>query len=180
MRIGTNKKRTTFDGFLKEDFERLGNLCKQVRCLARCRSQSELTRWGLQYYNISIETKDISVRGWNWGVAEVQGEFRALPFLARCCNAQSFLRTCGRVSGGQKRQADKTPTGALPPHSRRPRLPRRGQAGLHHAAAPRPEHVHHEGRGRPRVWLGAPSPLPPTAPRTPSRASGGSRPSRTK
>lgn len=31
MRIGTNKKRTTFDGFLKEDFERLGNLCKQVR-----------------------------------------------------------------------------------------------------------------------------------------------------
>ncbi|TNY23134.1 hypothetical protein DMC30DRAFT_450742 [Rhodotorula diobovata] len=55
MRIGTNKKRTTFDGFLKEDFERLGNLCKQ-------------------YYNISIETKDISVRGWNWGVAEVQAD----------------------------------------------------------------------------------------------------------
>ncbi|BGP43577.1 FACT complex subunit [Rhodotorula kratochvilovae] len=55
MRIGTNKKRTTFDGFLKEDFERLGNLCKQ-------------------YYNITIETKDISVRGWNWGVAEVQAD----------------------------------------------------------------------------------------------------------
>ena len=30
MRIGTNKKRQTFDGFLKDDFERLGNLCKQA------------------------------------------------------------------------------------------------------------------------------------------------------
>ncbi|GAA5985603.1 hypothetical protein JCM10908_007037 [Rhodotorula pacifica] len=55
MRIGTNKKRQTFDGFLKDDFERLGNLCKQ-------------------YYNITLETKDVSVRGWNWGVAEVQAD----------------------------------------------------------------------------------------------------------
>ncbi|BGP11492.1 FACT complex subunit POB3 [Rhodotorula toruloides] len=62
MRIGTQKKRTTFDGFLKEDFERLSNLCKQA-------SPHE---WS--YYNITIETKDISVRGWNWGVAEVQAD----------------------------------------------------------------------------------------------------------
>ncbi|GAA6039203.1 hypothetical protein JCM8097_000468 [Rhodosporidiobolus ruineniae] len=55
MRIGTHKTRTTFDGFLREDFERLSNLCKQ-------------------YYNITIETKDTSVRGWNWGVAEVQAD----------------------------------------------------------------------------------------------------------
>ncbi|GAA6060442.1 hypothetical protein JCM10212_000035 [Sporobolomyces blumeae] len=55
MRIGTQKQRTTFDGFLKDDFERLSNLCKQ-------------------YYNITIETKDTSVRGWNWGVAEVQAD----------------------------------------------------------------------------------------------------------
>ncbi|GAA6017728.1 hypothetical protein JCM10207_000477 [Rhodosporidiobolus poonsookiae] len=55
MRIGTHKQRTTFDGFVREDFERLSNLCKQ-------------------YYNITIETKDISVRGWNWGVAEVQSD----------------------------------------------------------------------------------------------------------
>ncbi|GAA5958801.1 hypothetical protein JCM21900_004768 [Sporobolomyces salmonicolor] len=55
MRIGTHKARTTFDGFLRDDFERLSNLCKQ-------------------YYNITIETKDTSVRGWNWGVAEVQAD----------------------------------------------------------------------------------------------------------
>ncbi|GAA6004523.1 uncharacterized protein JCM10292_005655 [Rhodotorula paludigena] len=55
MRIATAKKRTTFDGFVKEDFERLSNLCKQ-------------------YYNMTIETKDISLRGWNWGVAEVQAD----------------------------------------------------------------------------------------------------------
>ncbi|BGP20140.1 hypothetical protein JCM10213_000775 [Rhodosporidiobolus nylandii] len=55
MRLGTQKQRTTFDGFVREDFDRLSNLCKQ-------------------YYNITIETKDISVRGWNWGVAEVQAD----------------------------------------------------------------------------------------------------------
>lgn len=62
MRLGTPKQRTTFDGFVKEDFERLSNLCKQ-------------------YYNITIETKDISVRGWNWGVAEVQCAFPSSPSL---------------------------------------------------------------------------------------------------
>ena len=31
LRIGTHKTRITFDGFLKDDFERLQNLCKQVR-----------------------------------------------------------------------------------------------------------------------------------------------------
>jgi len=62
MRIGTQKTRTTFDGFLRDDHERLSNLCKQ-------------------YYNITIETKDTSVRGWNWGVAEVQGKHKLrLPF----------------------------------------------------------------------------------------------------
>ncbi|GAA5868438.1 hypothetical protein JCM3774_005379 [Rhodotorula dairenensis] len=63
MRIGTNKRRQTFDGFLKDDFERLGNLCKQA-------SHAHYPR----YYNITLETKDISVRGWNWGVAEVQAD----------------------------------------------------------------------------------------------------------
>lgn len=33
LRIGTNKTRITFDGFLKDDFERLQNLCKQVSSL---------------------------------------------------------------------------------------------------------------------------------------------------
>ncbi|KAK4049309.1 FACT complex subunit [Microbotryomycetes sp. JL201] len=55
LRIGTSKSRITFDGFLKDDFERLQNLCKQ-------------------YYNTTIESKDISVRGWNWGIAEVQAQ----------------------------------------------------------------------------------------------------------
>lgn len=35
LRLGTTgangKSRITFDGFLRDDFERLGNLCKQVR-----------------------------------------------------------------------------------------------------------------------------------------------------
>ncbi|KAK4049352.1 FACT complex subunit [Microbotryomycetes sp. JL221] len=55
LRIGTSKGRITFDGFLKDDFEKLQNTCRQ-------------------HYNQTIETKDISVRGWNWGVAEVQAQ----------------------------------------------------------------------------------------------------------
>lgn len=35
LRIGTHKSRITFDGFLKDDFERLQNLCKQVRPATR-------------------------------------------------------------------------------------------------------------------------------------------------
>ncbi|KAM0755556.1 SSrecog-domain-containing protein [Meredithblackwellia eburnea MCA 4105] len=55
LRIGTPKSRYAFDGFMKDDFERLSNLCKQ-------------------YYNTTIETKDTTVRGWNWGIAEVQSQ----------------------------------------------------------------------------------------------------------
>lgn len=34
LRIGTPKTRITFDGFLKDDLERLQNLCKQVSWVA--------------------------------------------------------------------------------------------------------------------------------------------------
>lgn len=44
MRIGTNKKRQTFDGFLKDDFERLGNLCKQVCVQAAALAVTSLSR----------------------------------------------------------------------------------------------------------------------------------------
>lgn len=55
LRIGTPKSRIAFDGFLKDDFERLSNLCQQ-------------------YYNVTIEVKETSVRGWNWGIVEVQSQ----------------------------------------------------------------------------------------------------------
>lgn len=104
MRIGTNKKKQTFDGFLKDDFERLGNLCKQASPLSRPRGLSErrflfvLTRLRcpatrMQYYNITLETKDVSVRGWNWGVAEVQGAFRGRLRLCRAGPAADRILT---------------------------------------------------------------------------------------
>lgn len=75
LRLGTSgangKNRVTFDGFLRDDFERLSNLCKQVRRAAHPnRRRVSLTI--AQYYNTTLETKETSVKGWNWGVAEVQ------------------------------------------------------------------------------------------------------------
>ncbi|GAA5863656.1 hypothetical protein JCM8547_003683 [Rhodosporidiobolus lusitaniae] len=94
MRIGTHKSRTTFDGFVREDFERLSNLCKQ-------------------YYNITIETKDISVRGWNWGVAEVQSD--DLAFLV--AGKPAFTVPLSQVSNTsiQKAEVALEFSSALPP-----------------------------------------------------------------
>ena len=51
-------KRTKFDGFAREDLERLTN-----------RLQNELS--------IQLETRDITVRGWNWGKVDIQGPSRS-------------------------------------------------------------------------------------------------------
>ncbi|KNZ63247.1 hypothetical protein VP01_1168g3 [Puccinia sorghi] len=63
LRIGLNKDRTdikmgdrrreSFDGFRPEDQEKLSNLFKQ-------------------HFHVTLETKDLSLRGWNWGKVDVQ------------------------------------------------------------------------------------------------------------
>ena len=57
LRIGLKgeQRRAAFEGFSKEDHERLRNSASN-------------------YYNITLEEKETSVRGWNWGAAEVQGQ----------------------------------------------------------------------------------------------------------
>ncbi|SCV68203.1 BQ2448_324 [Microbotryum intermedium] len=83
LRIGTPKNRITFDGFLKDDFERLGNLCKQ-------------------YYNTTIETTDTSVRGWNWGVAEIQAQDMAFLVAGK----QAFTLPLANVSNTSINKAE--------------------------------------------------------------------------
>lgn len=63
LRIGLNKDRTdikigdrrreSFDGFRYDDHDHLSNLFKQ-------------------HFHVTLETKDLSVRGWNWGKVDVQ------------------------------------------------------------------------------------------------------------
>lgn len=57
LRIGLKgeKRRVAFDGFAREDHERLRNSASN-------------------YYNITLEERETNVRGWNWGTAEVQGQ----------------------------------------------------------------------------------------------------------
>lgn len=47
-----DKPRETFDGFKKQDFESLSELISSL-------------------YNNTLETKDLSTRGWNWGKTEI-------------------------------------------------------------------------------------------------------------
>ncbi|KAB5595908.1 Structure-specific recognition protein 1 [Ceratobasidium theobromae] len=50
-----NRRRETFDGFLREDHDKVSQLVTQ-------------------HYKIQLETKEISVKGWNWGSTDVQGK----------------------------------------------------------------------------------------------------------
>ncbi|KAH7103322.1 FACT complex subunit POB3 [Auriculariales sp. MPI-PUGE-AT-0066] len=57
LRVGLkdNRRRITFDGFQREDHDKLASIFKQ-------------------YYDIAVDTKDISFKGWNWGATDFQGE----------------------------------------------------------------------------------------------------------
>ncbi|KAJ3552977.1 hypothetical protein NM688_g3870 [Phlebia brevispora] len=53
-------KRDVFDGFAREDHDKLAHLLKQ-------------------HFSIVLESKEVSVKGWNWGVTDFQGQ--ELAFL---------------------------------------------------------------------------------------------------
>ncbi|KIY65749.1 SSrecog-domain-containing protein [Cylindrobasidium torrendii FP15055 ss-10] len=56
LRVGlANHRRETFDGFAREDHERMSKMLEQ-------------------FFNITLESKEVSVKGWNWGVTDVQGQ----------------------------------------------------------------------------------------------------------
>ncbi|OCH85951.1 SSrecog-domain-containing protein [Obba rivulosa] len=56
LRVGLrDRTREIFDGFVREDHDKLSQLLKQ-------------------HFSIALETKEISVKGWNWGVTDFQGE----------------------------------------------------------------------------------------------------------
>lgn len=52
----SDRKRETFDGFSRDDHDKLASLLKQ-------------------HFSIVLETKEVSVKGWNWGMTDFQGAF---------------------------------------------------------------------------------------------------------
>ncbi|KAI0712476.1 SSrecog-domain-containing protein [Earliella scabrosa] len=56
LRVGLkDRSRETFDGFVREDHDRLAHLLKQ-------------------HFSVVLETKEVSFKGWNWGVTDFQGQ----------------------------------------------------------------------------------------------------------
>ncbi|EJT99906.1 SSrecog-domain-containing protein [Dacryopinax primogenitus] len=53
--LSSDKRRETFDGFEREDHEKLAHICKQ-------------------HWELSLETREMSYRGWNWGEYDIQSD----------------------------------------------------------------------------------------------------------
>ena len=49
-----DRKREIFDGFARDDHDKVAQLMKQ-------------------HFSIVLETKEVSVKGWNWGMTDFQG-----------------------------------------------------------------------------------------------------------
>ena len=58
----------------------------------RSQAKEELERFAKRYYNINLDVKDTSVKGWNWGDANVQGKQSRVP------TASPVLRAAGEPS----------------------------------------------------------------------------------
>ncbi|KAF8157887.1 structure-specific recognition protein-domain-containing protein [Crassisporium funariophilum] len=55
LRDNRDQKKEKFDGFAREDHDRLAKILKE-------------------YFGITLETREVSVKGWNWGVTDFQGQ----------------------------------------------------------------------------------------------------------
>ncbi|KAI0736325.1 SSrecog-domain-containing protein [Fomitopsis betulina] len=76
LRVGLkDRSRETFDGFTREDHDKVAQLLKQ-------------------HFSITLETKEVSFKGWNWGVTDFQGE--DLAFLVS--NKTSFELPLSQVA----------------------------------------------------------------------------------
>ncbi|KAF5389327.1 hypothetical protein D9757_003425 [Collybiopsis confluens] len=66
LRVGVKEekgdfRKETFDGFQREDHDRIASLLKN-------------------HFAVTLETREISLRGWNWGVTDFQGACQDLAF----------------------------------------------------------------------------------------------------
>lgn len=59
-----DRRRMTFDGFMREDQDKVATLMKQ-------------------HFAVTLEVKEMSFKGWNWGVTDFQGT--QTKVLCVCC-----------------------------------------------------------------------------------------------
>ncbi|ESK95227.1 fact complex subunit pob3 [Moniliophthora roreri MCA 2997] len=55
LKSGNEQRRETFDGFTREDHDRVAKLLKD-------------------HFSVTLETRETSLKGWNWGVTDFQGQ----------------------------------------------------------------------------------------------------------
>lgn len=73
LRVGMkDRKKYTFDGFLREVSRLHGPIRRQWSELA-LKDHDKLASLLKQHFGITLEVKDVSVKGWNWGVTDFQG-----------------------------------------------------------------------------------------------------------
>jgi structure-specific recognition protein 1 len=89
LRIGLNRDRTdiklgdrrreSFDGFRPEvsgyvETDILGLSDQLNLVIFSLQDQEKLSNIFKQHFHVTLETKDLSLRGWNWGKVDVQGK----------------------------------------------------------------------------------------------------------
>lgn len=76
LRVGLkDRKKVIFDGFLREVSDRLliiVHKSERFACLSR-QDHDRLASLLKQHFGVTLEVKDVSVKGWNWGVTDFQG-----------------------------------------------------------------------------------------------------------
>ncbi|KAF9255639.1 SSrecog-domain-containing protein [Marasmius fiardii PR-910] len=55
LKSGNEQRRETFDGFMREDHDKIASLLKN-------------------HFSVTLETREIAYKGWNWGVTDFQGQ----------------------------------------------------------------------------------------------------------
>ncbi|KAG7088187.1 hypothetical protein E1B28_012205 [Marasmius oreades] len=55
LKSGNEQRRETFDGFMREDHDKIASLLKN-------------------HFSVTLETREIAFKGWNWGVTDFQGQ----------------------------------------------------------------------------------------------------------
>lgn len=72
LRVGLkDHRRENFDGFLRE--VRLFQAPSGGLNLSSNQDHEKLASLIKNYFSITLETKEVSLRGWNWGVTDFQG-----------------------------------------------------------------------------------------------------------
>lgn len=75
LRVGLkDRSRETFDGFSREvrAASRLVVACPSSSCI-KLQDHEKMAQLLKQHFSVTLETKEMSFKGWNWGVTDFQG-----------------------------------------------------------------------------------------------------------